>query len=215
MSPPPVTPDALDPASARTERHLALLAELADIGMDLAREVRRQALDPSEDAPSASDLALTFSRVARAVRQTVALEARLAEVQPARPTRTISDRWRGVRRKRQVEEIVSVIIESEPEHEFDGEQLLVDLQERLADGDEEADFADRPLGEMVARICCDLGVAVDWSRFKDEDWAIPADLPSPAEREGEGRERAASASSEASPDPPWPAHDPPPGGSPH
>jgi hypothetical protein len=142
------------------------------------------------------------------VRQTVALEARLAEARPARPARSVSDHWRGVRRKRQVEEIVSVIIESEPEHEFEAEHLLVDLQERLADGDEEADFADRPLGEMVARICRDLGVAVDWSRFKDEDWAIAEHL-SPAGREGKGRESAAPASGETSPDPPWPARDPP------
>src|SRR5260370_7024883 len=68
-----------------------MLAELAEIGMDLARAVRRQALDhaeseqadaPQVDAPDrigGGDLALVFSRIARAARQTVALEAKLAE----------------------------------------------------------------------------------------------------------------------------------------
>ncbi|MGZ6039172.1 MAG: hypothetical protein ACXWKR_10910, partial [Phenylobacterium sp.] len=73
----------------------------------------------------------------------------------------------------------------------------------------------RPLGELVARICRDLGVTPDWSRFRDEDWAIEENFLSPAKREGEGRERAGPAPDEASADPPWNGHDPPPGGSPH
>ena len=55
-----------DPATARTERHLRLLAELAEIGMTLAREVSRQVLDPSTNNLAAAELALTFSRIARA-----------------------------------------------------------------------------------------------------------------------------------------------------
>jgi hypothetical protein len=211
MSTAPPTPEAPNPAVARAERHLALLAELADIGMDLAREVRRQALDASEDAPSAADLALTFSRVARAVRQTVALEARLAEARAEPPVRSVADRWRAIRRRRQVEEIVTDIIDNEPDLEFDADRLLTDLHERLADGDEAADFADRPVGEMIARICRDLGVAPDWNRFKDEDWAIEEARVRPP-----GSPFAGAGSDEAgSPDPPWPTRDPPPGGSPH
>jgi hypothetical protein len=82
--------------SDRTEQHLRILAELAEIGMDLARAVRQQALgqavpqqteDPQAEAPQADapepvgggDLALVFSHIARAVRQTAALEAKIAE----------------------------------------------------------------------------------------------------------------------------------------
>jgi hypothetical protein len=36
----------------------------------------------------------------------------------------------------------------------------------------QADFADRPIGELVARICRDLGVTPDWGLFEDDDWAI-------------------------------------------
>ena len=43
------------PAESRAERHLRLLQELAEIGMDIARAVRAEALaedDPAERAPS-------------------------------------------------------------------------------------------------------------------------------------------------------------------
>jgi hypothetical protein len=208
------TSEASDPAAARIERHLRALAELAEIGMDLAREVRRQALDPSEQAPPAADLALTFSRIARAVRQTVALEARLAEPpQPdhaKRPPLSVSDRWRSMRRKREVKEIVSAVIDAEV-GEYDVEGLYDDLNERLDDGDEEADFADRPIGELVARICRDLGVTLDWSLFEDEDWAIAAKSSSPpgeAER-GEGGERGDAGFASTTPGPAM-THPPPP-----
>jgi hypothetical protein len=208
-----------DPAAARTERHLRMLAELAEIGMNLAREVSRQALDQSQDAPPAADLALTFSRIARAVRQTVALEAKLAEGPAQRPPLSVSDRWRSARRKRQVSEIVAGVIDAEV-GEYDVEGLHDDLQERLDDGDEEADFADRPIGELVARICRDLGITPDWSLFEDEDWAIeeartrPPGSPPPAgvamKREGEGRGEGGAGFSAAAPGPAM-THDPPPG----
>ena len=200
------------PASARTERHLRMLQELAEIGMDLAREVSRQALDPSGDAPSAADLALTFSRIARAVRQTVALEARLAadreQGQAGRPTLSVADRWRSTRRRRQVRELVCEVIDAEAD-KYDAGPLYEDLDDRLQDGDEDADFADRPIGELVARICRDLGVTPDWSLFDEDDWAIeearnrPPGSPFAAARPG------GDASEPADGDPAWAGHDPP------
>jgi hypothetical protein len=177
------TPDL---AKARIERHLGLLAELAEIGMDLAREVRRQALDQTDAAPPAAELALTFSRIARAVRQTVALESKLAEETPSglavRPALDVSDRWRSARRKRQVKVIVGRVLEAESNSDFEANRLFKERDERLNDGDEEADFADCPIGELVARICRDLGVNPDWSQFKDEDWGIDASAASTSDR---------------------------------
>ena len=184
-----------------------MLAELAEIGMDLAREVRRQALDETTEVPPAADLALTFSRIARAVRQTVALEARLAEPsQPGHAERplSVSDRWRSARRKRQVKQIVGEIIEAETKSDFEADRLFAERDERLDDGDEEADFADRPLGELVARICADLGVEPDWSLFEDEDWAIAEARARPP-----GSPFAAARADEVSPAPPPRSHHPP------
>lgn len=150
-----------------------------------------------------------FSRVARAVRQTVALEARLAEGSTSRQAQkaelTISERWRSARRKRQVETLVEAVIEAAVKDDDDYNQLIADAAERLADDDEEADFADRPIGELVARICRDLGVTPDWSLFEDDDWAI---------EEARTRPRGSpfakgSGAEEASPESPLRTHDPP------
>ncbi|HZZ32023.1 MAG TPA: hypothetical protein VFE10_08510 [Phenylobacterium sp.] len=194
---------------------MRMLAELAEIGMDLAREVRRQALDQAAEAPPSADQALSFSRIARAVRPTVALEARLAEDRlqgpSGRPILSVAERWRSARRKRQVRAIVGQVIEAEADNDYQHDRLLEDRNERLEDGDEEADFADRPIGELVARICRDLDATPDGSLFEDADWAIEEARTRPP---GSPFAAAGSSADEAPPDPPWPTHDPP-GKSPH
>jgi hypothetical protein len=142
-------------------------------------------------------------------RQTVALEAKLAEeVQSGRAERStlgVSDRWRSARRKRQAKAIVGEIIEAETASDFEANRLFNERDERLDDGDEEADFADRPIGELVARICRDLGITPDWSLFEDHDWAIEEARIRPP-----GSPFAAtSGEDQPPPDPPRPTHHPP------
>src|SRR4051812_21121335 len=67
-----LVPD-LAAAVTRTRRLMALLHELTDTGMELARALRRELMAGG----SASDLELRFCRIAKAVRQLIALEARL------------------------------------------------------------------------------------------------------------------------------------------
>src|ERR1022692_2426117 len=77
-----------DPAVRRAEERLAMLRELAEIGMRLTRAVERRALAEAEavEAPAAAarpaadransfDPAAAFSSLSRAVRLTLALEA--------------------------------------------------------------------------------------------------------------------------------------------
>jgi hypothetical protein len=160
-------------AEARTERHLRMLQDLAEIGMDLARSVQRQAHEQAAADLDAAALGLAFSRIARAVRQTVALEARLAEDRQAKTAARIASQThtRAAHRRRDVRAVVAQAIEADAA-DSDVEDLLLDLEERLADRDNEADFAERPIGELVARICRDLGVTPDWSLWEDEDWAV-------------------------------------------
>jgi hypothetical protein len=181
----------------RTERHLRMLQELAEIGMDLARAVRRQALEQAAAEPAGidqtstieragttervgGDLGLVFSRIARAVRQTVALESKIEEERRARDQRAEAEqaqraatiaRERKARQKARVKRIVEQAIDAEADGS-DREDLLGDLDERLEDADLDADLAERPIGEIVARICRDLGIPLDWSRWEDEAWAL-------------------------------------------
>ena len=181
-----------------------MLAELAEIGMDLARHVRLQALGLAEAgagdcwggaaaalpeaAPSrvnargelGADLGLVFSRVARAVRQTVALEARLAsdalaqsqgreQREAAAEARlAASERARVRKQKDRVRGLVEAAISAEAEGR-DGENLRLDLDERLEDPDVEAELGWRPIGVIVAAICDDLGIKADLSHFTDAE----------------------------------------------
>ncbi len=87
---------ALDPRVARAEERLAILRELAELGMALARELTRRALetpdnlaasDPDAQTRAVSapptaprrDPADSFARLSRAVRLTLALEAAVEE----------------------------------------------------------------------------------------------------------------------------------------
>ena len=59
-------------------------------------------------------------------------------------------------------------------HGDDGEQverLMLEACERLDDDDIYRDVINRPVGELVARICQDLGVEPDWERLAEEAWA--------------------------------------------
>jgi hypothetical protein len=173
-----------DPADARSERHLRGLAELGEIGMELARLVRRQAVEQAAANPDGAvdeSLGLAFTRIARAVRQTFALEARLAEDRRTAQAevaarRAAETRLHVERRKTKVRTAVERVLDAEAEGS-DAENLFYDLTERLETDYDDADFADRPIGELVARICRDLGVTPDWSLWQDEDWAIEARGP--------------------------------------
>ena len=187
-------PEALGcAAEARTARQLAMLLKLAEIGMQMARAVRDEALAPAEpadeDAPPRppsrfgnGDLGLVYSRVARAARQTVALETRVADgIEKARvereQRRVAAIRRAADERQQQIRDYVTQAIEAEaaerntPESEV--ERLLDDLDERLDEGDcDDALKGGAPIGELVACICADLGVTADWSLWEDQAWAI-------------------------------------------
>jgi hypothetical protein len=170
--------ETAEAAEERAERHLGMLRELAEIGMGLARKLQHEA-DQADTVPA--ELVLTFSRLARAVRQTMALETRLADDRLVRRGKVEADEraerfTRGRANKAAVKDIVERIIDA---GDGDTERLLDDLDERLDDPRDDAHFADRPLGDLVAAICRDLGVTLDWSLFEGQDWAVSADPAAP------------------------------------
>lgn len=176
---------AAETADARAIRHQLMLQKLAEIGMDIAESLRAQAraaLEPDAGAADPHrDLGLSFSRVSRAVRLTLALEARLGGARQAAEAdrqdrafdvpQPLFQRFDHVVRKALVQETVQEVIK----REGDGlrrEVLRERLEERLFDFDEDFDLTDRPAGQVIAQICLELGLIADWSQFQDEDWAL-------------------------------------------
>jgi hypothetical protein len=174
--------------AAQTARHVRMLQELAEIGMNVARAVGRQVLaepEPAEPAGTAHP-ELVLTRIARCVRQTVALEARLtadyrawAAKSSAEQAAALAERAeraeaaearRRERRKAQVERAAKTVIEGATRPD-DYHYRLRDVKEWLWDSDDDADFADRPIGEIIARICADLDIPFEAAKWANQSWA--------------------------------------------
>ncbi|MGH6967231.1 MAG: hypothetical protein ACREE0_22325 [Phenylobacterium sp.] len=164
-----------------------MLHELAEIGMQMARAARDEALAPADvETPrppsrfGAADLGLVYSRIARAVRQTLALEIRVAEeietVRREGEQRRVADIRQAMdERQTEIRDYVAEAIEAEAAEkkssEREVERLLDDLDERIEAGDYDDTLDTAPIGELVARICADLGVIPDWDLWGDHQWA--------------------------------------------
>src|SRR5258707_1394248 len=159
---------------------------MGEIGMDLLRAVRQQAVAqaiPEQVGAlgrmSGDDLALAYSRIARAVRQTLALKAKLDgdrlafhrkdAAEQAQRAATIQ-RARKERQKNKAKRIIEGAIEAEVSDQSDYENLLADLDDALEDLD--AEFGERPFGENLLRICRDLGITPNWTQWEIEAWGL-------------------------------------------
>src|ERR1700761_5768781 len=90
-------------AAVRRERQDAVLAELSELGLTLARDLHARAL-ASETVQEAEKLSLAFQRVSRGVRQTFALELKLDRARKAADRELATDALEeAVRLARQAE----------------------------------------------------------------------------------------------------------------
>jgi vacuolar-type H+-ATPase subunit I/STV1 len=204
---PPPDPPADDPVAAdeadllaasiaRVAHRLALLDELAEMGMKLSRRLTERAL-AEEPAPTGApageppppDTEDRLGKLSRSVRLTLDLAGRLEEtlraLRAGEATVRAARRQEGearafhARRRRdaaardKVAEQVAMVIFSESESEGETSDLLDALEERLNDDTIYIDVEDQPLREMVERLCGDLGLAPDWSRWTDDGWPQP------------------------------------------
>ena len=207
-------------APAWALEHLEVLRDLRDMGMQLARNLTRQVVAQSEARAAADearaeagevacepprraapiDPALSFSRISRAVRLTLALEARThraiedagrasakagAANDDEDDDRSVASDgsidYAGISRQIQarvngpedyhVRRAVEETIEAAFDDPDDQERLKEELTERL---EEDEAFSDRftwPIGETIALICQDLGLEPDWDRWETRPWA--------------------------------------------
>jgi hypothetical protein len=172
--------ETLDLSVARAERRLRLLEELSEIGMELARALKPGA-EPDKttagDAP-AKDPAAVFAPLSRAVRLTLALEARTdqdlrdlkAGVSRARQERRERAPHEAEAREEKISELVLKVAERECESREAFEEIEEALQERLDLDEAYFDCSERPLRQTVERLCKDLALTPDWSRWAGEGW---------------------------------------------
>jgi hypothetical protein len=195
---------APDPAILRAERRLALLEEVTEIGMRLLRalEPDASAASAEEDAGAATaeaktrDPAEAFAPLSRAVRLTIALEARIdAELRDlkagivrtggkavARAPKPLSAAAAAQERSDRLHKIYDLVLEvAETESEIEGGDAFMRLFDAMAGhlGDDETygDFHDRPVRETVERLCRDLKLEPDWTRWDGEEWIRDPGLP--------------------------------------
>jgi hypothetical protein len=195
----PQTPP--DPMIAVAERHLRLLAEVAELAMAAARAASALAVASAEAAANivaekdgawacemdkaravhaSRDAADAFTRISRALRLTLALETATAErlrdlragVTPARIDRA-NDRAAqlGAPLDPVGEKVLELVADAIAD---DGDiapvlDLAHDLRERLTESDRFGPLLKRPLLEVVAGICADIGATPDWTRWGDTD----------------------------------------------
>lgn len=185
---PPDEPDRLNGwERALLDRQLEALNRLADMGMALAGAVERRVTAQEPGSGPQADLhhaAMDFARLSRAVRMTFALQSRLIadfkgkaragcaeDVEPGEET--YEGVWAeppGAQRRRQVGRLVRRVAEASALDREGIERLLREAAERL-ERDDIYGGLDRPVGELVAQICQDLGLGPDWDGLGGEAWA--------------------------------------------
>jgi hypothetical protein len=157
-------------ASARplAERQIEALGELVGIGLKIARAIERRVDEAGPEAPLAdlNAAAIAYARVARAVRQSILLQDRLKAGQDAAAGRA------GDLRSR-VAGIVRRAIEDEHDDAEQVERLAAEAAERL-EQEHDHNVLTRPVREIVAGICKDLGLHPDWMGLAEDIAAAQA-----------------------------------------
>jgi len=178
--------------------------------MRLARRIEQQA--EQSDWLGADGVSM-FERLARAVRQTTALEikieadSQMSEQQRAaelaRRTSAAAGRTCVDTQKDQVKRLGEAAIETDAEGPAEGrdtegridrrdadpreaENLLRHLRERLEDPDVEAAFGQRSVGEIIFGICQDLGIAPKAGLWSDTLVETAIDAAAAALHDGPG-----------------------------
>jgi hypothetical protein len=170
---PDETPDPAAFTQAALRRQVEVLERMAEAALELAAAIKDQAIYHGP----AAEAAMPFSRVARAARMIALLQSRLLKDMDEARRRdaasddpAVSDDPLHVRKAR-VERIVGRIAKARTDDEGRVDRLMIEAGERLDDDDIYGDVLTKPVGELVALICRDLGLDPDWTRLAQEAWA--------------------------------------------
>jgi hypothetical protein len=163
----PETKSADDRSWARPlfEREIAMLGELAEAGLEVALAIKDQAMAAAQNGGNVAAFASAYARAARAVRMTILLQSKLIKQLQDWERDTLSratDDQEGDRKAR---------VERDHAEAEEVEWLVGDGAERLDRDDIYGLVQSRPVSELVAMICKDLGLDPDWPKLAEEAWA--------------------------------------------
>lgn len=160
-------------ASDMTEKHARILGELAEFGLDFARKLHGQGM-AAETPEETASVARAFHTVSRSIRQSVALEAKLAReaLQREREDRAdaerlardedLSERFRAqapiLARRSRLSNVLERIVYAESEDEDEAERLVEEIDERLDDEAKAPDFLEHALDDQITRLCREFGL---------------------------------------------------------
>ena len=165
----------MDSDAEMMQRHAALLARFAGQAASLAEDLHACALS-AETRQEKEGYALSFQRMGRALRQTLALEAKLRkdaareargaeEHQAARKAEAVSSRRNAVKAE------VTRLIWTEAERDTEArDHLELDLEERLFLEAAAETFLDQPIETVIERLAQDLGLTLPSQQSRQSSW---------------------------------------------
>ncbi|MDB5436871.1 MAG: hypothetical protein JWR47_3128 [Phenylobacterium sp.] len=169
-------------SEAIADRDEEMLARLAEFDLAAAERVHGR-LMAAEEASELAELGRTYQRLARSLRQTLALKAKLKREREAAAKDALKDAPKAApappggvavaRRLRELRQAVTRVVWNEAERE-DAAFYEESLDDVLAEEMLRDSFCAEPLDDHVARIC----LALDLSPEGAERWR---DLPDPPE----------------------------------
>jgi hypothetical protein len=159
-------PDAANPLLAR---RLAQLDRLAEAGLEIAEALASQAKGSGPQMVE-GDVALAYARVSRAVRMAVMLQSRLSDEAERENAPQDPAQDHKARVKRIVGRILRTGYDGVRPDEYESCQR--EVAEYLDDDDAYGDVLSRPISELVAQVCEDLGLEPDWESLALEPWAL-------------------------------------------
>jgi hypothetical protein len=161
------------PEVSSAERPLQMLERLAEAGLEIALVLERRVKEAEPAAPLAelTAAAQAFDRVSRAVRLCLLLREELVKERQARAEAGPQDAARKAHRDRALAVVRRVARDHCGHEPFAFSLIAKEAAERLDTDDIYGLVTRRPVGELVALICRDLGLDPDWDVLAEEAWA--------------------------------------------
>jgi hypothetical protein len=162
-------------AEPSSERRLKMLDRLAEAGLQIALAIEQRVKDaePGQPLSELNAAAMAYGRASRAVRLAILLQEQLSQgrVDPLETARQAE----AAQRKLQVDRTVRIVGRVAKDHcrkqGFALGAYVHEARERLDNDDIYGLVATRPVGELVAMICQDLGLKPHWEHLAAEAWA--------------------------------------------